>query len=133
MTARRMFVDTNVAIDVLRARPRAVALLDGHLDAGDALAISVLTRFELFAGARPAELAALNEHLGVYSEVPVDDRIAERAAEHSRQFRRSHSSIDAIDYLIAASAEVHGAELLTLNVRHFPMFAGLAPAYRANS
>jgi predicted nucleic acid-binding protein len=31
--------------------------------------------------------------------------------------------------LIAATALLLDAELLTTNVRHFPMIAGLAPAY----
>ena len=31
---------------------------------------------------------------------------------------------------IAATAEIHGAELLTLNVKHFPMAHGLKPAFR---
>jgi predicted nucleic acid-binding protein len=30
-----------------------------------------------------------------------------------------------VDYLIAASAKEAGAVLVTLNVRHFPMIAGL--------
>jgi predicted nucleic acid-binding protein len=31
--------------------------------------------------------------------------------------------------VIAATAEIHEAELLTLNVKHFPMLEGLAPAF----
>jgi hypothetical protein len=38
-------------------------------------------------------------------------------------------SIDAADYLIAATALLLEAELLTTNVRHFPMLTGLEPAY----
>jgi len=33
------------------------------------------------------------------------------------------------DYLIAATAEVQGFELATLNVKHFPMFQGLRPPF----
>ena len=32
--------------------------------------------------------------------------------------------------VIAATALEHGLDLATLNVRHFPMFDGLAPPYR---
>jgi predicted nucleic acid-binding protein len=35
-----------------------------------------------------------------------------------------------IDYLIAAKGAVHGLELATLNVKHFPMSADLAPPFR---
>jgi predicted nucleic acid-binding protein len=44
-------------------------------------------------------------------------------------YRRSHQGIDSIDLLLAAATERFGAELLTRNVRHFPMFPGLRPAY----
>jgi predicted nucleic acid-binding protein len=45
------------------------------------------------------------------------------------EYRKANSGIDAIDYLIAATANVVGAELLTTNVRHFPMISGLRPPY----
>lgn len=47
----------------------------------------------------------------------------------ARQYRRSHNGIDVVDYLIAATAIVIDADLLTTNVRHFPMFDQLAPPY----
>ena len=56
----------------------------------------------------------------------VGDRTAGALA---RQHRRAHSGVDAADYLIAATAIVLEAELLTMNVRHFPMLTGLRPAY----
>jgi predicted nucleic acid-binding protein len=55
----------------------------------------------------------------------VSDPIAARAGEHLRRYRRSHQGIDLVDYVIAATAELHEATLATLNVRHFPMFEGL--------
>jgi predicted nucleic acid-binding protein len=39
--------------------------------------------------------------------------------------KHSHWGIDAVDYCVAAAALVHGMELWTHNVRHFPMFDGL--------
>jgi len=55
--------------------------------------------------------------------------VSERAGEFARSFRRSHSGIDLADFLIAATADVLGARLLTRNARHFPMFAGLESPY----
>ena len=46
-----------------------------------------------------------------------------------RQFRRSHAGIGPGDYLIAATADVQGFELATLNVKRFPMFKGLRPPF----
>jgi len=39
----------------------------------------------------------------------------------ARQHRLAHSGIDGADYLIAATALLLEADLLTTNVRHFPM------------
>jgi predicted nucleic acid-binding protein len=45
-----------------------------------------------------------------------------------RHFHRSYG-IDIPDAIIAATAEHHGLELATLNLKHFPMFPRLKPAY----
>lgn len=61
--------------------------------------------------------------------MPVSEPIAYRAGEHRRAYRGSHQDISTPDFLIAATAEVIGASLATLNVRHFPMFPGLRPPF----
>jgi predicted nucleic acid-binding protein len=61
--------------------------------------------------------------------VPVDQSIGRTATSLARHHRDSYSGIDDVDYLIAATALVLDAELITTNVRHFPMLAGLRPAY----
>ena len=35
--------------------------------------------------------------------------------------------------IVAATADAEGADLKTLNVKHYPMFKGLKPAYRKTS
>jgi predicted nucleic acid-binding protein len=60
---------------------------------------------------------------------PVTERIAWRAAELMRTYRRSNVGIGLGDYLIAATAQVEGFDLATLNTKHFPMFEGLAPPF----
>jgi predicted nucleic acid-binding protein len=61
---------------------------------------------------------------------PVTEVIARRAGEFRREWRASHAAISTADYLIAGTADVLGAELATLNVKHFPMFAGLRAPFR---
>jgi predicted nucleic acid-binding protein len=127
-----VLLDTNVVVDVLRGHPQAVGLVRSRLLAGEELSISVLTRFELRAGARPNELVALAEHLALYDEIEVVREVADRAGELANIYRRSHSKIDPIDYMVAASAQLYTDELLTLNVKHFPMIAHLQAPYRAS-
>ncbi len=59
----------------------------------------------------------------------MDEEVSRVAGSLAQRFRRAYSGIDDADYLIPATALVLDAELLTTNVRHFPMLEGLNPAY----
>lgn len=122
-------LDTSVAIDHLRGEEVAVALLRRLVDEEEKVAASELVRFELLAGVREDEIEALEHFCSALSWIPVDEAITRTAGSLARKHRGAHSRIDDVDYLIAATALVLEAELLTINVRHFPMLAGLRPAY----
>jgi predicted nucleic acid-binding protein len=122
-------LDTTVAVDHLRGDSRATQLLERLADEGEPLLASELSRFELLAGMRPVELEPTELFMGALTWVPVDEEIARLAGSMAAEYRKAHSGIDAIDYLIAATASVVGADLLTTNVRHFPMISGLRPPY----
>jgi len=122
-------LDTSVAIDHLRGYPLATALLEGLLQSDDALVASELTRFELLTGARHDERPHLADFFSVVDWAPVTEDIARQAGAYARSYRRSHAWIGVVDYLIAGTACVLGADLITVNLRHFPMFAGLQVPY----
>lgn len=122
-------LDTSVAIDHLRGSPPAVDLLSGLIGAEESLLASEVVRFELLAGVREKEAEALERFFSALSWVPVGEEVARAAGALAQRHRRAHSGIDDADYLIAATALLLDAELLTTNVRHFPMIAGLEPAY----
>lgn len=124
-------LDTSVAIDHLRGLPSAVDLLINVLEAEESIFASEVVRFELLAGVRQKEADALEQFFSGISWVPVGEEVARTAGSLAQRHRRSHSGIDDADYLIAATALLLDAELLTTNVRHFPMIGGLAPAYQA--
>lgn len=122
-------LDTNVAVDFLRAAPAAVSLLDDLVGSEELVVASELVRFELLAGARSDELRELARFFATLIWVPVDAEVARFGGELARRFRPTHGGIQDVDYLIAATALLLEAELLTTNVKHFPMLEGLAPAY----
>jgi predicted nucleic acid-binding protein len=122
-------LDTTVAIDHLRGDSRATQLLERLASEADPILASELTRFELLAGMRPDELEPTELFMSALTWVPVDEEISRVAGSMAEKYRKAHSGIDAIDYLIAATATVVGAGLLTTNVRHFPMITGLQPPY----
>jgi predicted nucleic acid-binding protein len=93
------------------------------------LAISVVSIAELAGGMRSAERSEVWRLLASFRAEAVTEVIARRAGDFGRQFRRSHSGIGLGDYLIAATADVKGYRLATLNVRHFPMLSDLRPPF----
>jgi predicted nucleic acid-binding protein len=122
-------IDTTVAVDHLRGNANAVTFITGLVEEGEALAASEVVRFELLAGVRPTETDALERFFTSLVWLGVDEDITRTAGSLARKHRKSHSGIDDADYLIAATAIVADAELLTTNVRHFPMFEQLASPY----
>jgi predicted nucleic acid-binding protein len=121
-------LDTTVAIDHLRGDRAAVDLLRELVESDETLAASEVVRFELVAGVRDDELPALEQFFSAVSWVAVGEEVARAAGELARTHRSSHSGIDDADYLIAATALLLEADLLTTNVRHFPMLS-LQPPY----
>jgi predicted nucleic acid-binding protein len=118
-----LLFDSSILIAHLRGDGRATQLLLS-VPTSERMA-SVLTRTEIEGGMRSHERAEVARLFGFMTLHAVTDGIARRAGEHLRRFRQSHQGIDLVDYVIAASAEAHGARLVTLNVKHFPMFEGL--------
>lgn len=120
-------LDTSVAIDFLRNAPPAISVVDTALAEG--IGASEITRFEVLAGMRLEEQNATEQFFALIDVYPVVESVARRGAELAQRYRTSHHGIEDGDYLIAATALELGATLLTTNVRHFPMLAGLEPAY----
>ena len=119
-------LDASVVIDILRQKPKAIDYIE-HLATVPALSTPTVT--ELYAGVRGVKeqhiLAAIVETSAVFN---LDVKTAKRAGELLAKYRPSHG-IDAIDAMIAATAEVHDLELATLNLKHFPMIKGLQRPY----
>jgi hypothetical protein len=121
-----LLFDTNILIDYLRGKQQARDLLNAQDGRPNVSAGSVL---ELYAGFKNRREEQSAERLLFEAKVlPVTHEVARRAGVFSRLYQASHS-LDDIDALIAATAEHHGLKLATLNVRHFPMFPKLKPAY----
>lgn len=122
-------LDTNVAIDHLRGRPEAVALLEGLVEEGESIVTSEVVRIELMAGVRESEKPALESFFGALSWVPVDEEIARTAGELAARHRKAFQGIDIVDYVIAATVITLEGDLVTTNVNHYPMLKDLRSAY----
>jgi hypothetical protein len=113
-------IDTDIVIDHFHGHQAALDYFAETLAAGEILAISVVTLAELAGGMRPAEETRTERLLSLFTVVGVDEAIGRRAGAYLRQFRRSHN-LELGDALIAATAASGGAEIITRNVKHYPM------------
>ncbi|BBZ54305.1 type II toxin-antitoxin system VapC family toxin [Mycolicibacterium phocaicum] len=119
-----MLVDSDILIAHLRGIEVARDWLVSARRAGP-LSISVVTVTELVGGMRSPERRAVWRLLDSMTVKPINELVARRAGDFMHEHRRSNSGIGLADYLIAATAEINGLDLATLNIRHFPMFDGL--------
>ena len=118
--------DTDILVDFLRAYKPAVAHLKTH---ANHIVISAMTVAELYAGVRDDdESQELAELLLLFPVLPVDGNIARLGGLYNRDYFSSHG-VGLADALIAATAQLNGAVLQTLNVKHFPMFPGIKAPY----
>jgi predicted nucleic acid-binding protein len=122
-------VDSDLLISFLRGMPEArVAIREARLRDARLLSITPV-RTEVLRGMRPGEEKLTTDLLDLIEWVSVDVGLADRAGELGRSYRHSHQGSGIVDLLLAAASERFGAELLTRNVKHFPMFPDLRPAY----
>jgi len=121
-------VDSSVLLDLLRGHQPALQALAEAAAEGELWGV-VVCRTEVIGGMRPRERSTTMALLDGLTWLDVDPPLADAAGELARQFHLAHSGIGVVDYLIAAAAQRLEARLLTTNVRHFPMLAGLQSAY----
>ncbi len=122
----RLLLDTDVLVEYLRGRPKAIEYLEGL--ASD-LSISVISVAELFAGVKgDEEERALMQFLLAFSILPVTEKVARLGGLYRREYRLSHGT-GLADALIAATAEENGLRFVTFNRRHFPMVSEVTVPY----
>lgn len=125
-----VLIDTSVIVDHLRDDRRAVRLLEELFGSQPGTYAATPTRTEIIAGLRRHEQEPMARLFALLSWIDIDIAISDAAGALARRYRASHQGIDTTDYHIAAAAQSIGARLITLNVKHFPMFPDLEPAYR---
>jgi len=123
-----ILVDSDVLIHYLRGKSLAREVLERHREE---IAFSVITVGEIWAGVKgEREEALVSSLFRVFPVLPVTREIAKNAGLYVARYGRSHGVV-LPDALIAATAQQEKCALMTLNVRHYPMFPGLAAAWPA--
>jgi predicted nucleic acid-binding protein len=120
-------LDTDILIDYLRGHPEAVVYVEANISESFVSAINIA---ELYQGVRNGdEQTRLGKMISALTSLPLTSGIAERGGLYSRDYRPSHGC-GLADCLIAATADLHGLSLVTLNAKHFPMLEDVETPYR---
>ena len=119
-------LDTDVLVEFLRGHKKAVAFVK---TCSARIILSSIVVAELYAGVKgDAEKAALEDFVSLFRVIPVSAEIAKTGGLYKRDYGKSHG-VGLADAILAATAEAEGAELKTLNRKHYPMLKGLRAAY----
>jgi predicted nucleic acid-binding protein len=113
-------LDSTVLIDYLRGRP-AVGRVKALRETGDMAATTAINVEEIVRGLRPAETDAAVELFSGLIVLPIAKHAGWQAGTWRREFAAKGVTLWQADCLIAATALVNGATLVTGNPKDFPM------------
>lgn len=105
------FFDTNILIDWLKDRPQAVSELSRYRRHR----ISRIVWTEILSGEPVETRDTIQRLIAPFEIVEIDGRTAAAAADIRYRMR-----ITLLDALILATAQIHGAILVTRNTKDFP-------------
>jgi predicted nucleic acid-binding protein len=84
-----LLLDNDILIDHLRKEQKALEYLQREIDAGSLFFTSVISRTEIFSGARKGEEETIQSLFDLLTPVDVDVAIADRAGEYLKKFTKS--------------------------------------------
>ncbi|MCC6298366.1 MAG: type II toxin-antitoxin system VapC family toxin [Anaerolineales bacterium] len=113
-------IDTDIVIDHFHGHRQAFEYFTQTLAEGEILAVSVVSLTEILAGMRDGEQERTEKLFSLFVALEVDEQIARKAGEYLNQYRNL-TRIELADALIAATALVMDADVVTRNIKHYPM------------
>ena len=82
-------------------------------------AISTVTKYEIYSGATPNQLAFWDSIFQAISILPLDEVSVDTAVTLNSALKKKRKQIDLADLFIAATAVANHMPLATINRKHF--------------
>lgn len=123
---KKLLFDTDVLIEYLRGKDDAQTYID---DIQDEVYMSSISVAELYAGVRKGEESRkLEIFIETFEVISLNKNIAKNGGLYRNQYKPSHGT-GLADALIAATAKEIGAQVVTFNIKHFPMLNDVIKPY----
>ena len=113
-------LDTDVLIWVLRGKQEIIDKIL-QLKEESPLSISVISIAEIYKNIFPSELTPTEDFLSQHNQLDTTQKIAKIAGLYWQEYSKQLKNLSLTDCIIAATANVNNAKLVTLNTKHFPM------------
>lgn len=119
MADKIVLVDTSILIDYYRKSDKTKSVWLYLVQQGYSFAISVITKYEIYAGATPNQLSFWDSVLQAITIIPFDEISVDTAVTINSTLKRKRKQIDLADLFIAATAITYNLPVATLNEKHF--------------
>ncbi len=119
MADKIILLDTSILIDYYRKTDKNNTVWVSMVRQGYQFAVSVVTKYEIYSGATPAQLLFWDSIFQEIRVLPLDEITMDKAVEINAGLKRKRKQIDLADLFIAATALIHDLPFATLNRKHF--------------
>lgn len=113
-------IDTDVLIWILRGDQKIITKIL-NLKEKAPLAMSVMSIAEVYQNIFPSELVDAEELISQYIILDLDQKLAKMGGFYWQDYSKNLKNLSLADCLIAATANVNNATVVSLNTKHFPM------------
>jgi tRNA(fMet)-specific endonuclease VapC len=119
MADKIILVDTSILVDYYRKTDKEKSAWIALVRQGYSFAISAITKYEIYSGATPNQIAFWDNILQAITIIALDEISVDTAVTMNNILKKKRKQIELADLFIASTAVAYGLSLATLNRKHF--------------
>lgn len=114
-----VLLDTSILIDYYRKTDKNNAAWISLIRKGYQVAISAITKYEIYSGATKSQLLFWDSILETIPVISLDEDCVDTAVNINSELKKKRKQIAIADLFIASTALTHKLPMATLNKKHF--------------
>ena len=117
----RIFLDTDVVINILKKKPETIEKFKSLINKRAKFFISPIVIAEIYHRAREKEYNQIEELFSFFDVIDINAQTGFLAGKYANKYSKAFNKISLEDYLIAATVKFYNLNLWTYNKKHYPM------------